>query len=109
MKTTIIEHDSNDNWAQVELYRWQHGNLPGEPGTKLLALDVPTALMKMAEALSQPDQSKWPAPFNVASVLSYAAKQLKAKSPNVQSSGTATGGPRQQWNDDDQMSWPGQN
>ena len=74
--------DANDSWAAVELYRWQHGNLPGEAGTKQLPLDVPTALVKMAEALSQPDQTKWPAPFNVASVLAYAAKQIKASVPN---------------------------
>jgi hypothetical protein len=79
MKTIIIDNDYNDNWAQVELYRWQHGNLPGEPGTKQQALDVPTALENMAKAMSQPDQSKWPAPFNVASVLAYAAKQLRTQ------------------------------
>ena len=72
--------ESNDSWAAVELYRWQHGELPPPTGSK--PLDVPTALVKMAEALSQPDQTKWPAPFNVASVLAYAAKQLKASVQN---------------------------
>lgn len=79
MRTIILEDDYNDNWAQVELYRWQHGNLPGEPGTKQLALDIPVALENMAKALSQPDQTKWPAPFNIASVLAYTAKQLKPR------------------------------
>jgi hypothetical protein len=69
--------ESNDSWAAVELYRWQHGELPPPTGSK--PLDVPVALAKMAEALSQPDQKKWPAPFNVASVLAYAAKLLQDK------------------------------
>lgn len=72
----LITGETNDSWAEVELYRWQYGELPPSNGSK--PLDVPTALEKMAEALSQPDKTKWPSPFNVASVLAYAAKQLKA-------------------------------
>ncbi len=68
--------ESNDSWAAVELYRWQHGELPPPTGSK--PLDVPTALVKMAEALSNPDHSKCPTPFNIASVMAYAAKQIKA-------------------------------
>jgi hypothetical protein len=72
-----LESDSNDSWATVELYRWQHGNLPGEPGTgQLKELSVPAGLRAMALAFSGP-QDKWPAPLNVASVLVHAAKLIE--------------------------------
>lgn len=77
MKVIHIDNDPNDDWAQVELYRWQHGHLPGEKNKPVQPLDEPAALEAMAEALSQPNQTKWPAPFNVASVLRYAAKRLR--------------------------------
>jgi hypothetical protein len=73
-----LDRDPNDAWAEVELYRWQHGELPPQNAT-CKQLDPAIGLQKMAEALSQPDQQKWPTPFNVASVLKYAAAHLKSE------------------------------
>lgn len=81
MKTTIIDRDPNDDWAQVELYRWQHGNLPGEPGTKEMPLDASAGLLAMADALARGCKSgkreEMPDPFNVCSVMRYVAKLIK--------------------------------
>ena len=73
---SALTGEPNDSWASVELYRWQYGELPPPTGSR--PLDVSAALIKMAEALSQPDQSKWPSPFNIASVLAFTAKKLKS-------------------------------
>lgn len=78
MKTITIP-DPNDSWAQVELYRWQHGHLPGEDGKPEQPLNVAEGLRKMADALDMGDPSTWPSPFNVISVLRYAAKKLEEK------------------------------
>ncbi len=75
-KTIHLEQDPNDQWAQVELYRWQHGNLPGEPGKPELPFSVSGGLRGMADAIGRGDLSNFPSPFNVASVLRYAAALL---------------------------------
>lgn len=71
--------DPNDSWAQVELYRWQYGELPPQDDT-CKRLDEPTALRAMADALEEGCKSKnrdaMPSPYNVVSVMRYAAKQL---------------------------------
>lgn len=76
--------DPNDNWAQVELYRWQHGHLPGDDGKPELPLSVPAGVRAMASAIEEGcrtgDRSKIPAPFNVCSVLMYVAKLLEERS-----------------------------
>jgi hypothetical protein len=46
-------NDPNDNWAQVELYRWQHGELPGEDGHAERPLDEAAGLRAMADALEK--------------------------------------------------------
>ena len=68
----------DDSWAQVELYRWQYGELPPQDDTCKI-LNVPDGFEGMARAFDG-DRSKknpWPAPSNVASVLRYAAKLLR--------------------------------
>lgn len=83
MKTIIMDHDPNDNWAQVELYRWQHGNLPGEPGTVEKPLSEAAGLRAMADALERGcksgNRADMPEPFNVCSVMRYAAKLIERK------------------------------
>jgi hypothetical protein len=73
--------DFNDSWAEVELYRWQHGHLPGEPGTVEQALDEAAGLRGMADAIERGckarDTSIMPSPFNVISVMRYTAKLLE--------------------------------
>lgn len=66
--------EGNEQWALVELYRWQFGELPkmGEAQP----LSVKTAVMKMAESFTQPDPEKWPAPMNIASVLAYLSNRM---------------------------------
>lgn len=72
---TALSGSPNDSWAAVELYRWQHGELPTPTGSK--PLDIPAALTKMAEALVRLEGGNTPSPQNVASVLSYVAKLVK--------------------------------
>lgn len=73
--------DPNDSWAMVELYRWQHGCLPGcaEDEPKNRPLDIPLALESMAKPLEGNDTKAMPIPPNVASVLRFAAAQLRRK------------------------------
>lgn len=74
--------DANDSWAQVELFRWQYGTLPAP--TDLRPLNVAEGLRKMADAIqaamttgaTEEEQKNIPAPFNVFSVMIYAAKLL---------------------------------
>ena len=67
----------NHSWAKVELYRWQHGELPPQDGEEK-PLDVPTALREMARALMGEKESM-PSPQNVASVLNFCADELEKK------------------------------
>jgi hypothetical protein len=71
----MLTSDPSDSWAMVELYRWQHGTLPPNDDT-CKELDVSKGLMGMADAIMKGDESNFPTPFNVASVLAYAAKEL---------------------------------
>jgi hypothetical protein len=78
-KPATMIPDPNDSWAQVELYRWQHGELPPQNGT-CKKLDEPTALRAMADAIElgckTGDVKAMPSAYNVCSVLRYAAKIL---------------------------------
>jgi hypothetical protein len=77
MKTIQLEHDPNDNWAEVELWRWQYGELPAS--TDMRPLNVPEGLRGIAAAIEKgckehkPDEM--PSPFNVCSVLRYVASR----------------------------------
>ena len=62
-----------DNWAKVELYRWQHGELPPDDGT-VKPLDIPQALHAGAKAMST---DACPSAFNVATVLGFTAARIK--------------------------------
>jgi hypothetical protein len=75
----ILTHDPADDWAMVELHRWQYGALPAPDD--LRPLDVAQGLDKMAQALENACKGyapldELPSPFNVASVMRYAAKLL---------------------------------
>ena len=76
MKTTKIPPSADDNWALVELYRWQYGELPTE-GAK--PLNIGLGLQGMAKAIKDAgeagDFSQMPTPFNVMMVLEYMARQ----------------------------------
>jgi hypothetical protein len=69
-----------DSWAQVELYRWQHGELPGQPGKKEKQLDESVALLAMADAIEKGCKTKnhndMPSPFNVCAVMRYVARKI---------------------------------
>lgn len=66
----------NKNWAQVELYRWQHGELPSDNQKDF---DEVEGLKNMAASFDKEhdDTNKWPAPFNVQSVLLYCADRIE--------------------------------
>lgn len=74
-----LHHPTNEQWALVELYRWEHGELPPQTGSK--PLSVKNGIMKMAEAFADPDQSKWPSPANTASVLAYCSSKFNRDQP----------------------------
>ena len=79
MKNIPIQPDDH-SWAQVELYRWQHNELPPHDPQQDKGLNESIALNKMADALEAGckggDVSKMPSPFGVVSVLRYIATQL---------------------------------
>ncbi len=58
------------NWVMVELFRWQHGELPKSDDTR--RVDIPEATRKMALAI---DKGKV-APFNAALVIAWLGKNL---------------------------------
>lgn len=68
----------DDSWAKVELWRWQYGELPKAGDSR--PLDIPKALVAMAEALRKGCETGnlglMPTPFNVCEVLKFCARQL---------------------------------
>lgn len=70
-----MDDASMDGWAEVELYRWQHGELPGTEGEK--KLNIPEALRKGAKLMDA--DSTCPDRFNVAQVMDYLARVLEGK------------------------------
>lgn len=79
MKTIDLDAlgiDPNDSWAEVELYRWQWGELPPNDES-CKQLSVPDGLRGMASAIEKRDLNNFPSPMNVISVLRYAAKLIE--------------------------------
>lgn len=76
MKTHQIEDDTNDSWAEVELFRWQYGVLP-TPGDDR-KLDIAAGIAGMAKAIAKNDPENFPTPYNVMAVLRFASKKLSA-------------------------------
>jgi len=76
VKHTDIEPD--DSWAQVELWRWQYGELPRPDDSRPLIPSV--GLRNMAKAIEIRDPNDFPSPANVISVLRYTAKLLDDRS-----------------------------
>lgn len=71
--------DPEDSWAQVELYRWQYGELPTEGNCKPL---IPSeGMLKATEALEKGIKNKAtvydPSAHNYISMVKYCAKLLK--------------------------------
>lgn len=66
-----INRDPNDDWAQVELHRWQYGALPKPDDYRPLNLSI--AANAMADAIENgcKQQGPMPAPHNVCSDLRY--------------------------------------
>ena len=85
--------DPSDSWAQVELFRWQYGALPAP--TDFRPLNVAEGLRKMSVALMEGCQKdatpeakdNMPSPFNVVSVMQYAAKLLDFTPPLAKEDG----------------------
>jgi len=70
-KPPVVEIKDNPfhSWARVELWRWQYGELPQPDDER--ELDVPVAVEKMVEALTDETRDDRPGVFNCAQVLSY--------------------------------------
>ena len=64
------------SWAQVELYRWQYGQLPPQNET-CKHLDVRKGLIAMADAIEKNDEKNFPSPMGVMTVLRYVATLVK--------------------------------
>ena len=79
MKSNTTHVDANDNWAQVELFRWQYGTLPKSGDDRRLS--VPKGLRGMADAIEAGDKDNFPTPLNVVSVLRYAADLISRGQP----------------------------
>jgi hypothetical protein len=69
-----LTSDPGDSWAEVELWRWQYGDLP-QPND-MRPLYVPAGLLGMAEAIQKGDPNNFPSPGNVSAVLAYAARVI---------------------------------
>lgn len=65
MRTVYLKEDALDSWALVELYRWQHGDLPDE---NYKPLNIDQALLNCAKNMGE---GNVPEVFNVMSVLDY--------------------------------------
>ena len=67
---------ADDNWAQVEVFRQAHGELPNKNNAHLSndREDTAVALQKLAHEILSDDP---PNAFNVASVMFYAGKLLR--------------------------------
>ena len=83
MKHTILTEEPNHEWARVELYRWQHGHLPGQPGEAPGQLSIVAGVRGMAKAIEDGVKkgcdSHIPTPFNLVSVLRFLADKLEEK------------------------------
>jgi hypothetical protein len=68
-----------DDWAKVELFRWQYGELPTSGDHR--KLDISVGLENIAKAIEKGYQSGnacvMPSPFNVVEVLLFCARKLK--------------------------------
>lgn len=75
MKEMMIDIDPEDNWAEVELARWQTDELPTKNSPPL---DIPLALTNIADKIESSIRTGQPkemiTPFNLCSVLRYLAK-----------------------------------
>lgn len=80
MNNRLSIPDPNDSWARVELYRWEHGELPPNDGTSK-PLHEFLGLLAMAHAIEEGCKKKditiMPSPYNVISVMRYIAKKLE--------------------------------
>ena len=71
-----LEQNISESWVLIELYRWQHGELPlCEINDK--TLDYSQALVKMAEAIEKRDIRNFPSPYAVAEVLKWCSQNIK--------------------------------
>ena len=67
-------HNPDDSWAIVELYRWQHGELPPNDGT-CKPLDLEKGAMAMADALLESSEpGAMPTPYNAAKIIQFLAR-----------------------------------
>jgi hypothetical protein len=78
---TMVDR-SDDDWAMVELFRWQYGALPTNDDYNK-KLDISVGLRNMAEAIRHGSETrnydKLPTILSVALVLKYCAKKLETK------------------------------
>lgn len=72
---TPLTEEQLREWAIVELYRWQHSELPPLEGEK--PVDVDIALLKMAKGLLDPKDGNHPGRFQVGAVLTFVAEILR--------------------------------
>ena len=76
-KGVNVTVNADDSWAEVELFRWQYGELPFDNRP----LDISAGLEAMAKAIEDGCESggkkPMPSPYNVVMVLEYCARKLR--------------------------------
>lgn len=79
-KKTDLLPDSDDAWVEVELYRWQHGELPMNYDESKM-LEIPKAVRAMAAAIEKGcelrDSKDMPSPVSVYRVMKYLARLVE--------------------------------
>lgn len=70
-----------DDWALVELFRWQYGELPKSGDDR--GVDVPVAIQAMADAFARNARDKdhmkpFPSPQNIHSVLEFCGRRIRS-------------------------------
>lgn len=76
-------HNPDDSWAEVELFRLQHGILPNDERAAGLKLDRAVGLEKLADLVDRAcrsrDMSILPPPLSVVDLLRYFARRERAR------------------------------
>jgi hypothetical protein len=77
MKRFLSER-AGDSWAEVELFRWQYGELPKSGDRR--KLDRSVGLSRMADAIAEACKAGttvgMPSPFNLCEVLRYISRRI---------------------------------
>lgn len=76
----ILDRNPNDSWAEVELYRWQYGDLPDGAELPLsIKAGYSNMINAVRDAVTSGDPGDLPDFSNFLSVLEYVKKYMPEK------------------------------